>query len=741
MPPRKKANASSSSSSSSKKSTQNQASQPCKYGIQHFFERHSLSSSSSQNPKTSAAAPETPKPSSERCVLQPHNKEPKKLDSKNVESKHKSGRKGSNSGGDGVGGSKRVRSGAAEQVEGLVIVDSDTQNPKNERNLRGLKRAAGAQNPKNGLNLETENTPPEDLLVDLTKSEDVSEVSPEVSKRMPRKRFKFSPGMDDGGEEVTWKISPVNERLQAISKLAPDVVKALADASRLNSSSFQQLSDDANPLDSQGKVEERHSVHILEMHEKSPMLSNGATLKRRSQTEDMNVNSRDGNVMDLKDLGDCSTQSPFRTPPSLSYHPDKALLELLDQVESAITVEEPASELLDQVENVATVEEPASEHLDQVENAMTVEEPASERLDQVENAVTVEEPTSEVLEQVENAITVEEPAVELLDQVENAMTFEEPALVESNTSSSRLCSKINDEISVKANSPIKETAMNSLEEANVSASDPCFLVLEVTEKRDAQYRNGAQCSSKVLRVLNEQSGEEQSVHLWDDWFYSVIEPGDTIRVIGEFDLEHNCVVNHEKNLVIVHPNLLLSGTRVAGSFGCPRRAVLDERLKSSEYSIAALTGILLHQIFQAGLLMENPSIDLLQEFAKITLQKNIESLYACGVQENDMHKILIEAIPKICNWIALFKHSQKPNVPSIDFGANDGLRRVNICDVIDIEEMAWAPKYGLKGVIDASVRVKIHLDDGDGGEKIMPLEFKTGKATSGQVKFLCDLPL
>jgi len=53
--------------------------------------------------------------------------------------------------------------------------------------------------------------------------------------------------------------------------------------------------------------------------------------------------------------------------------------------------------------------------------------------------------------------------------------------------------------------------------------------------------------------------------------------------------------------------------------------------------------------------------------------------------------------------------------------------------VVDIEEMAWAPKYGLKGVIDASVRVKIHLDDKDVGEKVMPLEFKTGKSTSGQV--------
>ena len=42
----------------------------------------------------------------------------------------------------------------------------------------------------------------------------------------------------------------------------------------------------------------------------------------------------------------------------------------------------------------------------------------------------------------------------------------------------------------------------------------------------------------------------------------MIEPGDTIRVIGEFDKKGNCDVNHDNNLLIIHPNLLLSGTRV-----------------------------------------------------------------------------------------------------------------------------------------------------------------------------------
>lgn len=46
--------------------------------------------------------------------------------------------------------------------------------------------------------------------------------------------------------------------------------------------------------------------------------------------------------------------------------------------------------------------------------------------------------------------------------------------------------------------------------------------------------------------------------------------------------------------------------------------------------------------------------------------------------------------------------------------------------------MAWAPRYGLKGMIDASIRVKIDSNVDGPNEKIMPLEFKTGKRTSGQ---------
>ncbi|KAL9245210.1 hypothetical protein vseg_018886 [Gypsophila vaccaria] len=512
------------------------------------------------------------------------------------------------------------------------------------------------------VNSESQETPPDSMSVDVGNADEVAEISPDVLKGGPKKRFKFSPSMiiklsqDDGGDEVTWKISPANERLQALSRLAPDVVKALADASRLNSRSFNQSSDDNSLNCSRRNSDDASPGPSSDAHEKEKM----------SRGHKTDANGRGDNATSS---GSTSTQSPFRTPPSLSYSLDKP-------------------------------------------------NGSSKR------KIGLRQCTG--LRQNKKAL------LELLDQVENAISIDESPVVGPQKQPSNICNRTIDEKSVNGNSALNEVAIKRRTEVEVGSSDPCFLVLEVTEKRITSASGGAQCSVKVLRVLSEQSGEEHCVNLWDDWFYSVIEPGDTVRVTGEFDSQGNFDVNHDKNLLIVHPNLLLSGTRVAGSFSCSRRAVLDERLKCSEHSTAALIGTLLHQIYQAGLLMEQPTIERLLEFSKVVLKKNIESLYACGVQEKNVQETLNDAIPKICNWIGHFMSSQKYNAPTVDFGSNDGLAKVNISDIVDIEEMAWAPKYGLKGMIDASVKVKIYSNGEHMDEKMMPLEFKTGKATSGQ---------
>ncbi len=50
-------------------------------------------------------------------------------------------------------------------------------------------------------------------------------------------------------------------------------------------------------------------------------------------------------------------------------------------------------------------------------------------------------------------------------------------------------------------------------------------------------------------------------------------------------------------LLVVQPDVLLSGTRVAGSFKCARQAVLEERF-GGDSGAKAVEGTLLHELFQ-----------------------------------------------------------------------------------------------------------------------------------------------
>ncbi|XP_020229292.1 DNA replication ATP-dependent helicase/nuclease DNA2 isoform X2 [Cajanus cajan] len=458
----------------------------------------------------------------------------------------------------------------------------------------------------------------------------------------PQTRFKFSPGMlvrqsqDDGADEVTWKISPVNERLQAVSKHTPEVIQALA----AGSSKFK-----FSPI----RTDKETCLNRVT----SPIPKVPLSFKRRKPAPD-----------------DVSGQSPFRTPPSLSCRPDK--VQLAKDVERS----GPGDQLF--------------------------------------------------LRQNKKAL------LELLDQVEDAIGDDDDSVSNNNTYSFKPQDQIANELPVRVNPAVERTTSHIPKEVFDVSSNSNYLVLEVSEKHRSADSFGAQCSYKVLRLLNEQTGEERAVNLQDEWSYSVIAPGDTVHIIGQFDEGGNCDIGHDNNFLIVQPDILVSGTRVAGSFSCPRRTVLDERLKYNDYSIAALTGTMLHQIFQAGLTNDNPTVNFMEDYAEVVLKRNVESLYACGVNENDVRKTLSDAIPRILSWIMQFKNIEEREDPSVNFGFDDGPKNVSISEVIDIEEMAWTPKYGLKGMIDASVRVKIQSQTDEPQEKIMPIEFKTGKTPNNQ---------
>ncbi|XP_040995352.1 DNA replication ATP-dependent helicase/nuclease JHS1 [Juglans microcarpa x Juglans regia] len=677
MPPRKKPNPSSSSSSSSKKSNpSNNQQQPCKFGIQHFFERHTQNALlASQNPNNVTA--------SNAGVSSSPNANPVAVSSS------RNPADGPSSGPVDLEKSVLpVQNAINDSNSGRIGPNNDVLTSRNRKNVPNLQNVdpnlevLASREPRNrsdsrtsNLNNASQNTPPANLdTMGVNADKDLSEVSPEISKSVSHKRFKFSPGMlikqsqDDGGDEVTWKISPVNERLQAVSKRIPEMMRVLADSSRLNASHLQQCSLNKGMVRTSpskaDQVEKWLSSPTKKAAEKSLVATNRVGLKRVNPDQDT---GSCGNRSELTSAGAASRQSPFRTPPSLSYCHDK-------------------------IANGVVCNGASDLH---------------------------------GLRQHKKAL------LELLDQVEDVISVEDSLSSDMEAYSTKVHNRDGDGISVKLDRAVERMAMNLPAEVNGASSHCNFLVLEVSERPRPAVSSGAEGPYKVLRLLNEHSGEECAVYLWEEWYYGVVAPGDTVNVIGNFDEQGKCDIDRDSNFIIVHPDILLSGTRVAASFSCPRRTILDERLKCNEYSTAALIGTLLHQIFQAGLIKESPTIKFLEEYAGVVLQKNMESLYACGVNENDIRKTLIEAVPKLLNWIITFKDPQDSKA-HVDFGSDDGLKKVNLSEVIDIEEMAWAPKYGLKGMIDASVRVSVKSNRNEANEKIMPLEFKTGKVPNGQ---------
>ncbi|CAN0842535.1 DNA replication ATP-dependent helicase/nuclease JHS1, partial [Linum grandiflorum] len=486
----------------------------------------------------------------------------------------------------------------------------------------------------------------------------VSPVNGVTSKSVSRHRFVVSPRLlikqsqDDGADEVTWKISPVNERLQAVSKHSGDTIKTLAESSRLSSFAIHHCTEEKESPTTSDKFLKPHSSLVHKPIDVSAIRDAKAGCKTVKASPEIVVEG----------VGSASSQpSPFRTPPSLTCHHDK----------------------------IANIFAGASDQLSLGHHKKAL--------------------------------------IELLDQVEDAISIEDLMNGGSSDCSSKFEEKVCQQTTINVG---PERTSKRLDKSSSSSK---FLVLEVCEKHGRSDALAVERPYKVLRLLNEQTGEEQAVSLWEEWFYSVVAPGDTVNVIGEFDQSRMCNVDKNHNLLVVHPDILVSGTRVSGSFDCPRRAVLDERLKSFEHSAAALIGTLLHQIFQDALEKENPDIDFMKGYAKVVMQKNIESLYACGVNENDVLETLVGSIPKLVNWIARFRNIKDPQMPIVEFGSKEESKKLRVLEVVDIEEMALSTKYGLKGNIDASLRVIVESNAEESGEKIMPLEFKSGKVRNGQI--------
>ncbi|XP_078492398.1 DNA replication ATP-dependent helicase/nuclease DNA2 [Ciona intestinalis] len=235
---------------------------------------------------------------------------------------------------------------------------------------------------------------------------------------------------------------------------------------------------------------------------------------------------------------------------------------------------------------------------------------------------------------------------------------------------------------------------------------------------------------------------------------SNLDSGDIINLIPNQDTEPCTVIDGRTNLLVHHPDTLISGTTVSNSLGCLRRAVLSERFKNTEIatdpnnvSSVMLVGTIVHYIFQTAIKLK-PLVtkEILLKVAKeaVYSRKYFADMLAMNTDPKAVLTQVENYLPQIESWIKDFRGG-KPcagNTVNFQLPASAAPNRfkpvrgstlrydanVVLTEVKDIEENVWSPRYGLKGKIDLTGNFKITDKKTRTTENsVLPLELKTGK--------------
>lgn len=235
----------------------------------------------------------------------------------------------------------------------------------------------------------------------------------------------------------------------------------------------------------------------------------------------------------------------------------------------------------------------------------------------------------------------------------------------------------------------------------------------------------------MLSVKDEKNGMRYIISLRDSWYDTRCTKGSYVHVIGKFDHTGQCIVNDADNMIILHPDHLISSTVVGDAFTCMRRAVLQDRVKATSAATAPqVYGHILHEVFGQALLLNKWDPSSLRAIIDKILPSFLESLYEIGVRTQDATEYLLSKTPEMMAWASVFV-SDDFTGDSVIRDRNSVLVPTNINKVLELEEHIWSPMYGLKGNIDATVQAQMKLPNEAGCRTlVVPLELKTGKRDS-----------
>lgn len=202
-----------------------------------------------------------------------------------------------------------------------------------------------------------------------------------------------------------------------------------------------------------------------------------------------------------------------------------------------------------------------------------------------------------------------------------------------------------------------------------------------------------------------------------------IQPKDIIHVILTSP-ETPKLVDNSHNLLIWNPDVLVTSTVVADQLFCPRKTVIMKRFKFPGYSsLPLLIGTIVHEIFQSCFVTERYDNDYLEEIMNYQIRENLVQIYSLGDVVSELKEKIRQRLPFISLWFEKFYKKAPVDIPT-----NQRNQRIkfSVADGLDLEESVWSPMFGLKGMVDVTLKANFKGEFAT-TQALLPMEIKTSK--------------
>jgi DNA replication ATP-dependent helicase Dna2 len=167
-----------------------------------------------------------------------------------------------------------------------------------------------------------------------------------------------------------------------------------------------------------------------------------------------------------------------------------------------------------------------------------------------------------------------------------------------------------------------------------------------------------------------------AVYLYDDWYQTDVRERDVFNVIGAFTAvppsvacsssapapTRSIVVTAQANLLIMHPDLLLTATALSTAPQCTRRPLLSGMVRSStDITPALVWGNMLHEVMQRCLKDDKWNEVFLTQCIDRAVQGRLGDLVKIGVTEETAKREVLDRSRGLQVFAEKYL-SQKPKV-------------------------------------------------------------------------------